>query len=231
MRKVKVDAVEIEVPRRAARRFRHGVAALLGAAFAAPGTPAQLPSGFSGGSSASTFSGDEAWRTLVAFGNCFATRNRPQALQLIATEPATRSERDTYRQIFRHDNQCVGGDTELDMSLPMIRGAIAEGLYKSRTELPANLAQAPVEAGAVRTLGEAARCLATARREQVRALVEETRAGSRQEYEALNAMAPDFFRCVPEGARGRRFDTTQVRYRLAEALLRMPAPAATGQAR
>jgi len=98
--------------------------------------------------------------------------------------------------------------------------------------LPPNLALTPPPPGtAIRTLSEAARCYTSGHRQQVRTLIEQTQPGSRQELAALTEMAPDFFRCIPDTARGRRFDTAQIRYRLAEALYRMPAtsPAPAGQ--
>jgi len=205
-------------------------AALLG--LAANGARAQIASGYSGSSSTSTMGDDEAWRTLRAFGTCYATRNPGSAVQLIATEPGSRDEAETYRRLFRRDNQsCLGGNTELRMPVTMVRGAIAEGLYRNRAALPPTLAQAAPAPGAVRTLSEAARCYAGAHGDRVRSLVEGTAPGSRGEVEALTAMAPDFFRCVPAAAHGRQFNATQLRYRLAEALLRLDAPAALSDGR
>lgn len=172
-----------------------------------------------------TFDGEEAMRTLAVFGTCYARLNTDEALALIATEPASREEAETYRRLFRRDNQsCLGEATEMRLPIALVRGAIAEGLYKRRVPLPANLSQTAPAAGEVRTLSEAARCYTVGHREQVRSLLEQTPLGSRREYDALSAMAGDFFQCVPETARGRRFDPTQVRFRLAEALLRLRAP-------
>lgn len=250
MLQVKVDNVEIGVPhgtsgrgpgvgprsarcgygklRRRAKTFTFlGITALMAGGLAEQSAAAQISSGYSGTSTTSTFGSDEAWRTLRAFGYCYASRNLPGALALIATEPGSRTEADTYRRLFRGDSQCLGGDTELRMSLIMVRGAIAEGLYRHGAALPANLVLPVPEPGApIRTLSEAARCYTAAHRDRVRALVDETRPGSRQEFAALTDMAPDFFRCVPDTARGRQFDSTQLRFRLAEALLRMPAASA-----
>jgi hypothetical protein len=38
-------------------------------------------------------------------------------------------------------------------------------------------------------------------------------------------MMPEFVRCVPPKARNLQYHSTQIRFRLAEALLRLPAPA------
>ena len=187
---------------------------------------AQIAPGQSGSSTTMVFTDNgEAFRTLNAFAACYARQNTARALELIATEPATREEAQTYRRLFSRDNRsCLGENTELRMPVAMVRGAIAEGLYKNRIALPANLVQSAPAPGEVRTLSEAARCYTATHREQVRALVEQTTAGSRREFEALGEIAGDFFQCVPETARGRRFDPTQVRFRLAEALLRLPTP-------
>lgn len=199
------------------------VAATLVAGAWPSAVPAQLARGFSGRSSQSTMDGGEAMRTLRAFGSCYATRDTADAWSLIATEPGSRGEAEVYRRLFRRDSQgCLGESTELRVPVFMVRGAIAEGLYARRAALPVRLRLPPLAPGAtVRTLSEAARCYASAHPDRVRALVENTIPGSRPEYAALGEMAADFFSCVPEAARGRRFDSTQVRYRLAEALLRM----------
>lgn len=170
--------------------------------------------------------GSEAMRTLRAFGACYAMRNTANAWALIATEPGSRGEAETYRRLFRRDSEgCLGEATELRVPVFMVRGAIAEGLYERRLAVPLQLQFPALAPGApIRTLSEAARCYASAHPDGVRALLE-TAPGSRPEYAALSEMAEDFFRCVPETARGRRFDATQVRYRLAEALLRMAGPA------
>ena len=183
----------------------------------------QLAPGVSGSSSAMTFDSEEAMRTLSVFGACYARLNTHQALELIGTEPASREEAETYRRLFRRDNQsCLGEFTEMRMPIAFVRGAIAEGLYKRGVPLPSNLGQTAPAAGEVRTLSEAARCYTATHRQQVQNLVEQTPPGSRREYDALSAMAGDFFQCVPETARRRRFEPTQVRFRLAEALWRLP---------
>ena len=174
----------------------------------------------------------EAFRTLVAFGNCYARLNTENALALMATEPGSREEAQTYRRLFGRGNlSCLGGNTELAMPLALVRGAVVEGLYRGRVAIPDHLRQAPLAADApVRTLSEAARCYTAGHRGEVEALVADSRAGSRQEAELLGVMADDFFRCVPETAQGRRFDPTLIRYRLVEALVRMPAPTVAGAA-
>jgi hypothetical protein len=208
------------------KRALIGMAAILSAGSWPQPVLAQLAPGLSGSSSQLTMEGGEAMRTLRAFGTCYATRNTANAWILIATEPGSRQEAETYRRLFRRDSQgCLGEFTELQVPVFLVRGAIAEGLYARRVAVPAQLGSpAPAPGTPVRTLSEAARCYVADHPDRVRALVENTAPGSRPEFTALSAMAPDFFRCVPETARGRKFDSTQIRYRLVEALLRRAAP-------
>jgi hypothetical protein len=220
MPKVKVDGI---------------LAGILAVALGVTGqaAPAQLAPGVSGSTSTETFGHDEAMRLLSVFGNCYARRYEADALALVATEPGSRAEAETYRRLFRRGNQaCLVGaeDTEMRMPVALVRGAIAEGLYKNHIALPANLALAMPEAGTVRTLSEAARCYTGAHRDQARDLIENTQPGTRDELAALNRIAPDFYRCVPDTARRRGFQATQLRFRLAEALWRMPAASATAAA-
>jgi hypothetical protein len=202
---------------------------IAGAALLACGLPptarAQLQSGSSGTSSLTTMADSESWRTLTAFGNCYAQRNVPDAFALIGTEPGSQAEAVTFRHLFRRETvTCLGPGTQLSMPIALIRGAIAEGLYQRRVALPESLVLPPLPAGApIRNLGQAARCYVAGHREQARALIEGTTAGSRRQYEVLGTMVDDFLHCIPESARGLSFDATFLRYRLAEALLRSGA--------
>jgi hypothetical protein len=137
--------------------------------------------------------------------------------------------------MFRSDRQpCMDGASEMRAPLAMIRGAIAEGLYRNRVPLPDNLRLTAPEAGAVRTLSQAARCYTAGHWREVATMVTTTVPGSQEEYRSLVAIMPGFLQCVPAAARGRRFLPTQIRFNLAEALLKMqrpaaPAPAVGGQ--
>ena len=136
-----------------APRVRRGllaVAALAAGGFAGTAAPAQIAPGVSGSSSTTTMDDGEAWRTLRAFGSCYASRNLDDALALIATPPGSRAEAETYRRLFRRDNQCVGDNTDLRMPVVMVRGAIAEGLYKNGAALPASLACPPASGAPIR---------------------------------------------------------------------------------
>src|SRR5688572_21759813 len=108
------------------------VLALAGASVAGPGALAQIAPGYSGSSSMMTYTDNgEAFRTLNAFANCWTRQNRERALELIATEPATRAEAETYRRLLNRNVACLGDGTSLRMPRTLVRGAIAEGLYRN----------------------------------------------------------------------------------------------------
>ena len=200
---------------------------LLGIAVPA-GAPAQIAPGYSG-SSSTTYGIDatEFWRTIRGFGACFAKEKPADALALIATAPDSKEEAAVFKRISRGESQTCLTDTSLRVPVPLIRGAIAEGLYKRGVAVPAGLLLPPPAPGMpIRTLGDAARCYTAAHRDEVRALLAETAAGSKKERAALDRMAADFWLCLPKFAQKRGFNPTQIRFRLAETLLRIPAPAA-----
>ncbi len=193
-----------------------------------PASPvaAQISNGASGSSSMFYLNSEQAMEEVVGFGACYAKENTAKALRLIATQPSSREEAQTYVALFKRPYQaCLGDVTNLGSNLPMIRGAIAQGLYKRQAPLPAALMQTAPAPAQVRNLSDAARCYVATHREQARSLVVDTKVGGRKEYDAVMKLLPDLLKCVPSGARA-QFSAPLVRFRLAEALLRT-APAAT----
>jgi hypothetical protein len=230
------DAVETAAPRtprgsRVRRAWRRG--ALVGATALMTAQPgmAQIAPGYSGRSDGGVeyMDTEEAMRTLSAFGNCYARLSTARAFELLGTDPGSRAEAETYRRLFRRDTQnCLGEGTELSMPVAFVRGAIAEGLLERGIALPANLVlAAPAPGVEVRRLSEAARCHAVAHGAEIRAMLA-TPPGGQREMAALRPMVEGFFRCLPASARNRRLGASQLRYLLAEALLRLPAAATTG---
>jgi hypothetical protein len=211
--------------------MKSGCIALAAAAAAAIGgaqaASAQIADGRSGSSTMRYLSSEESMVALVEFGRCYAKQETPKALRLIATEPSSREEAQTYIALFRKANQiCLGDVSEMASDLPLVRGAIAEGLYRNAIALPAALTQTAPAPAEVRNLAGAARCYTASHRDEVSKLLAETRAGSRKEFDRISAMMPGLSKCVPGGAKF-NFSTTVIRFRLAEALLRTSsAPAA-----
>jgi hypothetical protein len=222
--------------------FRHvfiGLAALL-AALPQPAT-AQVGVGRSGFSTVQSMNAREYWDAVFWFGRCFARTSQPIALDLLASEPLSREEQAIFARVFNgQESNCLNAVLQLSMAQPHIRGAIAEGFIRDGPPPPARLlVTAPPAGVTIHNITEAARCYTATHAAEVRALIMETRPASSQELAAIQRMGPDFLQCVPPEARGYRFNTTDLRYRLAEALLRLglagtpaqPQPAASQPAR
>jgi hypothetical protein len=200
-----------------------GLGVLLALACACPAA-AQISNGASGSSTMFYLNSEQAMAEVVGFGSCYAKENPEKAMRLIATRPASREEAETYVALFKRPYQnCLGDVTNLGSSLPMIRGAIAQGLYKRKVPLPAALMQTAPAVAEVRNLADAARCYTVSNREEVRGLVEGTKVGSQKEFDAVMKLLPGLRKCIPGGAKA-QLSAPLVRFRLAEALLRT-APA------
>lgn len=204
---------------------------LLAAALGLLASPvsAQISNGASGSSSMFYLNGEQAMEEVVGFGACYAKEHTEKALRLIATRPASREEAQTYISLFKKPYQdCLGDVTRLGATLPMIRGAIAQGLYKRKLPLPPALMQTAPARAQVRNLADASRCYVATHREEARSLVADTKVGGRKEYDAVVKLLPDLRKCIPGGAKA-QFTATLVRFRLAEALLRTaPSSAPAG---
>jgi len=185
---------------------------------------AQLAPSRSGTSTMSYLGGQAGWNELRDFGACYASYETKDALKLVATKPASVEEIETYKQLFRKANQyCLGSVTSLRASSALVRGAIAEGLYKKKIPVPANLAVATVPTvEQVHNVSDAALCYAGSHRGEALSLVNETKPGSKDEYAAIDALWNGFAECIPPIARQSvQIETTLVRFRIAEALWRL----------
>ena len=189
-----------------------------------PQAVAQIAPSRSGSSTMSYLDSSEVWPILNAYGSCYATQNKADAFVLLATEPGSVEEARTYKKLFSKPYQsCLGNVVQLNISHTMVRGAIAEGLYRKGVVIPASLVIAPPAQGAkIKNLAEAARCYAASHRSEVKSLITTTKVATKEEAAAVDALMPDFTKCIPSGARRISVASTQVRYRLAEALLRLP---------
>lgn len=199
-----------------------GVAGLAALA-ATTASMAQLAPGMSGKSTMSYMAGQEALNELVAFGRCYAVKVPASSLRFIATEPSSVAEAEVYRSIFRKTVPCLGGADSLRAQIGVVRGVIAEGLYKGKVPLPAELGLTSPEPAEVRNLAGAARCYVGRHRQEARSLVEGTRPGTAEEREAVAAAMPKFLECVPSGAKA-GFSPSIIRFRVAEALYRTAPP-------
>lgn len=207
------------------RRPSFAMLAAIALAAGFQGASAQLAPGMSGSSTLRYYDRETGMSVLASFGRCYAKNETARALRLIATPPTSLAERRTYIALFKKANAyCLGDMNSLSADLPLVRGAIAEGLYRQGMSIPEELMQ-PVPAPAqVRDLSGAARCYAAPHGAEVRALLE-TKPGGRKEYDAVSKLMPEFLKCVPEGAQ-LNSSATVIRFRLAEAMLRTSRAAA-----
>ena len=184
---------------------------------------AQIAPGSSGSSTLHTYGHREAMSVLAEFGTCYASRSRTSAFELLATRPGSVEEAKVYKQLFRAQNQsCLSLTSELRVSYPMVRGAIGEGMYHKAIAVPANLAvsTAPT-ADNVRNFGDAALCYAGANPARIHALAQ-TRVGSKEELEAIEALLPTMGSCFPPNAQKMpEMSATLMRFRLTEALWKL----------
>ena len=205
--------------------------ATLALGLTAQGASAQLAPGYSGTSSEGRMfvGNEETWQTLRVFGACYARLNPPRALEIIAAEPGSAQERETFRRVMTGPQDCMGYVRRMRAPFAYMRGAIAEGLCKRNVAVPESLRRAPPARGAdSHSVAESAGCVAATRAEQVRALLA-TPLGSRRERDAAQAVMRDAFpACMPSGV-SVDLSPALVRYALAEALLRLPSTSATGQ--
>ena len=199
-----------------------GMAAL---ACGAQPAAAQLATGRSGSSSMTYLDASQIWPILDVYGACYAMRNKGAAFQLLATQPNSPEEAKVYRKLFAKPYQsCLGDVTALTgVPISMVRGAIAEGLYRKKVAVPAELIAGPLPADRrAKNLAEAARCYTASNPGKVKSLLSDTKVATKEEAAAVEALMPHFAQCIPAGARQLSVASTQIRYRLAEALLRMP---------
>lgn len=207
------------------RKFIPALTAL--SLIASTAASAQIAPGSSGTSSMHYYGGQEAWDTLSEFGVCFAARQRTDAFVLVSTRPGSVEEAQAYKKMFRRDGQsCLGLTSKLTVDHQMVRGAIAEGLYRRAVPVPPQLAvtKAPT-AAEVRNFADAALCFAASHRDEVRAVLARTKLGTDAEHQSVSALLQEFGPCIPQNAkRSISIDTPMARVRLAEALWRLGVP-------
>src|SRR5262249_23259133 len=119
--------------------MRLSIAAMLLVAGVPTSAMGPLEGSRSGTSSMTYFSGQVGMNELRDFGVCYASNERKDALRLVSTKAGSVEEAQTYKELFgKADQYCLAGVTSLRASHMLVRGAIAEGLYKKRIPVPAN---------------------------------------------------------------------------------------------
>lgn len=208
------------------------VGSLFAGAFAAGPAAAQLAPGLGGSSTSAPVQMADVWQELAHYGRCVAGQRQQEAIDILRAETGSREESERLGRLLRDRGTNCSQDFDLVLPAPLFRGAIAEGLYDRRIAMPPELAWTPIARGSpVPTFSHIARCYLPGNEARVAQLVEKTRPGSRDEARAMAAIMPGFRACLPAARRNRSFNITQVRLRLAEALLRMRPPQPTGETR
>jgi len=164
---------------------------------------------------------------------CVVGRDAAPAEAFLATAPFSSQEREKAIRLLRAAERCLRQDVPVLTSAPVLRGAVAEALYRARFAQPA-AALAPAAAAAPLLLASEvssrddaaflttswglAQCAAPQHPDLVRALLA-TEAGTDGEMAALQALYPSFTACVAAGTQ-LRVDRGGIRAMLAESLYR-----------
>lgn len=193
---------------------------------------AQLAPGYSGQSTAPTLGvPDDYWLLLREISYCVPAQKYEGSVAFLAEEPASAAETRAFKKLFGGQrNICMRNFVDATFLRAHLRGAVAEGLYKKihtmKSEPVAPLAEQPI----IRSLHDFARCFVAEHPNSAHRLLIDTKLGSADERAAIQIMAADFGRCLPDRAKA-RIDPSEVRMALAEALYRAAAgPVTRGSA-
>jgi hypothetical protein len=198
---------------------------LLSAAIAAflslpAAAPAQLSPGYSGFSGIRYMGQEEVWWSIRQLGDCLARTRRTAAIALLATTPGTAQETAATRALLGNNTSCLQPNSRMRAGRDVIRASVAEGLYRRNFTAPppAQRFQEPeADAPPLPLLVDFASCYVQTHPAEAHNLLAATRLGSREEHEALRALAPTLGQCLAAGVRF-EFPAPLVRLALAEAL-------------
>jgi hypothetical protein len=199
------------------------IAIMLGAGEAS----AQIGSGKSGISTSRPVNNVKPFQELQAFGTCLARTYPTAALSVIATAPGSSEEDKVLRKVvYGEHSTCMFGGTKMSMPHVFARGAIAEGLLRSKG-VPESYRLASPSPKEVRDLHGAARCYTSNHGGDAENLLK-TKPGSPEELKAVAGLWDQFRTCMPNF--NVRLNAPWIRFLLAEALLRAgPNTTASGQ--
>ena len=168
-------------------------------------------------SSQTNYTGAAVWDSLEQVGRCEAHRNRAKVAAFLATAPGAPAEETAFKALFGNNVSCLGDMSELRVPRYAIRGALAEGLYKAEDGQRAIGSQDQIDMPGGSPAPGFADCYVRAHPAQVRSMLMSTTVASRQEHDAMIAMAPDFAACLPQGER-LQFTPTVLRFAFAQSL-------------
>lgn len=193
---------------------------------------AQLAPGYSGYSGIRYMGDEEVWWTIRQLGDCLARGRRRAALALVGTRPGSPEEAVATRAVLGTNTTCMRQSGRMTLGRDIIRGVIAEGLYRSSGAAPPPpqaFDETAVPEG-LPLLVDFARCFAQVRPAEIHNLVATTRLGTREEQQALIALAPHMGQCFPAGATF-SFPAPAIRLAFIEALYHRASAAAPRQQR
>lgn len=189
-------------PERSAGRACAAAAATILAALTCVGAAfAQVAPTYSGTSTMQTYSGDSIMQDLSNVGTCLVRRKAAQAEAFIAAPMGSPAEAAAYKALVGRSTSCLRDLSSMSVAQPLLRGAIAEALYKARFSGGAPAAPAAAAAPSADLMSQFADCYARAHPQEVHALVTRTRITTKEERAALSRMAPGFGPCLPSGVR------------------------------
>ena len=189
----------------------------------------------------------ERAKTLGAIhetARCLAGNKAAAVRGLFATKPQSEQEVAAFEKIFEKEEQrCVRGGSSMVIDRPLMRGALAEAMYRSGAAR--GLTVRPIQASTYTSLVKQGAmpapktymaaftdCVAAARPAEVHALVTTTNIDSREEKAAMRGIVDTFSACLPSGQQV-KLDPLTVRVALAESIYtldqraRQPAAAPT----
>jgi hypothetical protein len=191
---------------------------------------AQLASGYSGFSSGPRQgTTEEFWFSLSRLGDCFGHTKGSQSQALLATQPSSIEEAKAVQAMLGRYTACLRHADQMRATTNLVRGAIAEGLYKRQVRVPAAAIEVPrppavdQETSATlvpfRVLADFSRCFAARNPDRVHRLVLETRLGTTESNAAVAALDPLASECLPPNLKI-QFEPNDIRLSLVEALFK-----------
>lgn len=190
-------------------------------AIAGSAAPAQLAPGYSGHPGIRYMGEEEVWYAIRQLGDCLARSRQAASAALLSTTPGTPAETAATRRLLGHNTSCLQPNSRMAAPRNIIRGAVAEGMYRNHFGAPPPAEPIDPEADADRPplplLVDFATCFAQVRPQSVHDLLTTTRLGTRAEHEAFARLAPELGQCLTAGVRF-QFGAPLIRLALAEAL-------------
>ena len=210
------------------RRLLFGLVSLAIMSMATPAA-AQLATGRSGSSSTTISDSEKVFlENLWVYGTCFADNLRDDTRAFLATTRGSAEESAVYARVRGVKLYCVGQEMYFNAPVQMLRGAVAEGAYRKMVKRGAAPIVTPEPPGPLATTSTGGmRCYVAGHAAAAHALIFDTRPGSGKEERTINAMLPDFFRCLsPRVAVD--MSAVEFRYGVVEALYHAVLPETRG---